>query len=86
MYTYDDNGKSVWFVLPGGSWTSSSVYTGSLYRVTGPAFTAPTFNSSLVNVRPVGTATISFAGRDNGTFTFSVDGRTVVKSIARQPF
>lgn len=86
MYTYDDDGKPMWLVLPSGSWTSATVYTGSLYRVTGPAFTSPTFNPALVSVRAVGTATLAFASRDSGTFTFSVEERTVVKSIARQPF
>lgn len=85
MYTYDANGKPVWYVLPGGSWSSPTQYTGTLYRATGPAYTGA-FIPSAVNVRAVGEATLSFAGRDSGTFTFSVDGRQVVKSITRQPF
>jgi hypothetical protein len=28
----------------GRPWTSATGYTGSFYRVTGPAFTAPVFN------------------------------------------
>lgn len=86
MYAYDANGKAAWYVLPGGSWTSATVYTGAFYRATGPAMNAGTFNPSLVNVRPVGNATLSFSSRDNGTFTFSIDGREVVKTISRQPF
>lgn len=86
MYTYEDSGKPVWFVMPGGAWTTATEYAGTLYRVTGPAFTSPVFNPAAVSVRAAGSATLSFASRDSGTFTFSVDGRQVVKSITRQPF
>lgn len=86
MYTYDTTGKPMWLVLPGGAWTSSTVFTGAFYRVTGPPFTSPTFNPAAVNVRQVGTATLTFSGRDTGTFAFSVDGQQVSKAIARQPF
>ena len=86
MYTYDENRKPLWLVMPGGSWTTASSYSGNLYRVTGPAFSAATFNPASVYVRPVGTATLDFSGRDSGTFTFSVDGRQVAKQITRQPF
>jgi cytochrome c553 len=29
MYTYDANGHPIWFVLPDGSWTTNSTYTGT---------------------------------------------------------
>lgn len=86
MYTYEAPNRATWFVLPGGTWTSPTTFGGPLYRVTGPAFTAPTFDPAAVNVRQVGAATLTFAGRDNGTFAFSVDGTPVTKSITRQPF
>lgn len=86
MYTYDGNGKPMWLVLPAGAWTSPTVYTGALYRVTGPPFTSPTFNPAAVNVRQVGSATLTFSGRDGGTFAFGVDGTQVTKPITRQPF
>lgn len=86
MYTYDANRKAMWLVLPGGQWTTSTTYTGALYRVTGPGFNASTFNPANVNVRQVGNATLAFSSRDRGTWSFSVDGVLTVKPIERQPF
>lgn len=83
MYTYDANRQPIWFVLPGGSWTSSNRFTGAWYRVTGKpygqAFAAP-------DVRQVGTAELAFTGESSGTLTFVVSGTVVTKSMMRQPF
>lgn len=86
MYTYEPPNRAAWFVLPGGTWSSPTVYSGLLYRVTGPAFNNATFDPAAVDVRQVGTATLTFADRDHGTFAFSVDGTAVTKTITRQPF
>lgn len=86
MYTYEAPNRATWFVMPGGTWISSTVYSGLLYRVTGPHLNSPTFDPAAVNVRPVGNATLTFTNRDNGTFAFNVDGTAVTKSITRQPF
>lgn len=84
MYTYEAPNRPLWLVIPGGTWTSSLVFTGSIYRVTGPLASA--FDPSLVNVSPVGSATLAFSDRDHGVFTFTVDGATVTRAITRQPF
>jgi hypothetical protein len=86
MYTYEPPNRATWFVLPGGTWSSPTTFGGPLYRVTGPAFTAPAFDPAAVNVRPVGAATLTFTGRDSAIFAFSVDGIPVTKTITRQPF
>lgn len=86
MYTYEAPNRATWFVLPGGTWSSPTTFGGPLYRVTGPAFNAATFDPGAVNVRQVGAATLDFTDRDHGTFAFSVDGTPVTKSITRQPF
>ena len=85
VYTYDTNRKPMWLVIPGGTWASSTLFSGPIYRVTGPLPTLP-WDASKVNVRQVGTATLTFTDRDNGTLNFSVDGVQVTKSISRQPF
>lgn len=85
MYTYDENGKAAWYVIPGGTWSTSTVYAGAIYRVTGPPM-ANTFDSTRVRVNQVGLATLTFASRDSGTFSFNIDGRQVTKTITRQPF
>jgi cytochrome c553 len=83
MYTYDANGHPIWFVLPGGHWTSNTTFSGAWYRVTGTSYDKPWVGN---DVRQVGTATISFSDASHGTLTFIVNGAVVSKSIQRQPF
>lgn len=86
MYTYEPDGRAAWYVLPDGLWSSSTLYSGAFYRVTGPHFGLTPFNRNAVRVTQVGVATLVFADRDVGTFTFSIDGTQVTKTIVRQPF
>lgn len=83
MYTYDANRNSIWFVLPGGSWTSTNTFTGAWYRVTGTPYNQPWVGNNVVQV---GTAELTFSSASSGTFTFVVNGTVVTKSITRQPF
>jgi hypothetical protein len=75
-----------WFVLPGGTWTTTFSYTGDLFRVTGPSVADAAFDATKVQAAKVGTGTLSFSDSGHGTWTFSVNGTTVTKSITRQPF
>ncbi len=84
-YTYELDGTPTWYVIPEGSWTSSTTYTGPLYATLGPSFTK-TFNASQVQPRQVGTATLNFTSASTGTFTYSVDGVSGTKSMQRQAF
>lgn len=86
IYTYDAARRASWFVSSDGSWTTPFQYTGDLYRVTGPPFNAPVFDSTRVGVVKVGAFTLDFNSRDSGTLTYTVDGVRVAKPIARQPF
>jgi lysyl endopeptidase len=84
-YTYEADGTRTWFVMPTGSWTSSTTYTGPLYVTNGPAFTK-TFVAGQVQPRQVGSATLNFTGSGTGTFSYSVDGVSGTKSIQRQSY
>lgn len=86
MYTYEASGRATWFVLPAGTWTSPTAYSGLFYRVTGPPFNGAVFDPGSVRVQQVGSAALTFTDRDNGTFAFTVDGVQVSKTISRQPF
>jgi hypothetical protein len=75
-YTYDPrelaaSGKSkpLWFVMPGGTWTSPTRISGTAYVTNGLPF-----NQSGSNPRnnPVGTLTFDFANASSGTFSYSV--------------
>jgi cytochrome c553 len=85
IYTYDTPKRPTWFVLPGGTWTSATIFTGSLYAVTGMPGNVP-FNSTAVKVNPVGTATLRFTDSSHANFTYDVNGVQVSKQIERQPF
>ena len=83
IFTYDTPSRPTWFVLPSGTWTSSTTYTGTLYQVAG----APA-NMAYVGpgVTPVGTATLLFTSASTGNISYSVNGTLVSKAIARQSF
>src|SRR4051812_40656315 len=84
MYTYEAPNRPLWLVIPGGTWSSGLQFSGTIYRVNGPLVGA--FDPTKVNVRAVGNATLTFSDRDNGVFSFTIDGAQVTKTITRQPF
>jgi hypothetical protein len=70
-FTYDLDGSPLWLsatVMP----TSPGVFTGTLYRTTGPAFNAVPFNSQNVIRTPVGDLVLAFANGNSATFSYSV--------------
>jgi len=83
MYTYDTPNRPMWYVMPGGTWSSSTVFTGALYRVTGSPASLPFKGGDVVQV---GTATFSFTDASNGSLTYTVSGTQVSKTIQKQPF
>ncbi len=84
-YTYESDGTRIWYIIPNGSWTSPTTYTGPLYVTSGPGYTK-SFDTNQVQVRQVGTATLSFASQATGTFSYSIDGVSGTKSMQRQPY
>jgi lysyl endopeptidase len=85
-FTYEFDGTQTWFTLPDGTWTSSNTYTGTVYATSGPAATTSPFNPSTVRVTAVGTATLSFADANSGTWSYNVYGISGARSIIRQSF
>ena len=83
IFTYDTPSRPSWFVLPAGTWTSSTTYTGTLYQVAG-APANMTYNAP--GVTPVGTATLLFTSATTGNISYSVNGAQVIKPIQRQSF
>ena len=84
-YTYGMDGKRTWFVMPSGTWSTSSVWTGTLYATTGPAANA-TFNPASVRTTMVGTGTLSFSDASNGTWSYTVNGISGTRALTRQSF
>jgi len=85
-YTYAKDGSSAWYVMPGGTWTSSDTYSGTLYRTTGKSWLSGAYDPSVFKAAPVGTMTLHFTGPVTATMTFDVDGTTGSESISVQHF
>jgi len=66
------------------------VYAGTLYRTTGPSYSAVPFDPQNVHVTPVGTLTITFADGNSARFAYTValggPEITQVKQLTRQVF
>ena len=71
---------------------ASGVYTGAIYRTTGPAFSAQPWNKATVTLAQVGDLTITFANGNAATFRYTLAlGNTPVavdqtKQVTRQVF
>lgn len=61
--------KPLWIVMPGGSWTSPTTITGSVYVLNGTPFNQSGSNRS---INPVGTFTFNFATTSSGTFAYDI--------------
>jgi hypothetical protein len=84
-FTYGTGGRGQWLVMPDAARTAAGVYTGALYRTTGPAFSLTPW-AGTVTVTPVGSGTFTFSDGENGTFAYTLDGVSQTKPIARQLF
>jgi hypothetical protein len=72
--------------MSAGRKQSANLFSGELYRTTGPAFNAQPFTPiGPSNITQVGTMTVSFAD-DAASLTYSVNGATVNKTLRRQVF
>jgi hypothetical protein len=85
-FTYGADGRGRWLVASNVAQVAPGRYEGTLYRTTGPAYDASSFDPSRVALSTVGRITLAFSDMNNGTFTATVDGATVTKPITRQVF
>jgi len=69
-FSYDFDGSPLWLSLT-ASQSAAGVYSGTVYRTTGPSF-GTAFDPSKVAYAPVGTATLTFGDGDDATFAYSV--------------
>jgi hypothetical protein len=84
-FTYDLAGKGLWLTMTAQN-TAPGVYSGALYTTTGPAFNAVPFNPAEVKLTQVGTGTLTFSDANDGTFAYTVNGVSQMKSITHQVF
>ena len=86
LFIYDDAGKPIWVVMPGGSWnTSFTRFSGAAYIPSGSWFAA--YDASRHNIgASVGTVTFDFSDHDNATMTYVINGVSGAKTITRIGF
>ena len=84
-FTYDLDGAPLWMVVAAER-VGANAYTGTLYRGTGPAFSATPFDPARVVGTAVGTATFTFTDDSNATFATTIGGVAQVRSITREIF
>jgi hypothetical protein len=84
-FTFDADGSPLWMVAAAPK-TGSDTYAGTLYRGTGPAFSAAAFDPAKVVGKIAGTVSFTFTDANNATFTYAVNGVTQTKPITRQVF
>ncbi len=87
LFTYDASGNPLWLVMSSGDkQASGEVFSGALYRTTGPAFNANPFTPiGPGNVTVVGTMTLTFSGQ-TGALTYTNNGVSVTKAIQKQVY
>lgn len=85
-FTYDADGRALWFVAPNTRKVDGNLYTGPLYRTAGPAFNSVPFSPSQVVSTEVGTATFEFESGTVGLFRWVVNGRPENRPIVPQLF
>ena len=66
-----------------GSMRNPPIYTGTLYRSNGPAFSDATFDRNAVGVTEVGMGTLMFKSSGNGVFAYTVGNFAQSKNITR---
>ncbi len=70
--TYDVDGLPLWLSVLAQRQDTTSVYSGSLNRTSGPRFDA--FDATSVEADPVGIATFTFVDGNLGTFAYTTTG------------
>ncbi|HVF64542.1 MAG TPA: S8 family peptidase [Casimicrobiaceae bacterium] len=86
-FTYDSTGRAWWLAMTGRrTGTAPDVFTGTLIETRGPPFDAMPFDPAQVTRSQVGTATLTFADVNRGTFSYVVNGIAQTKAISRTVF
>ncbi len=88
VYSYDAAGSPMWLVMSSGRLQPDGrTFSGDLHRAKGPAFDAVPFAPfTPANLVRVGTLSLTFAGVNSASLTYSVGGVTVNKSIVPQVY
>jgi hypothetical protein len=90
-FTYDFDGKPLWLTATVRK-SAPGVYTGDVFRTTGPSFSAMPWDKSTVTVTKVGELTLTFANGNSASFHYTLTLGTPpvaidqTKQVVRQVF
>lgn len=86
LFVYDNAGKPIWYVLPGGAWNNDfTTYSGAIYQPT----SAPLNNYNAAQFKvgtSVGNISINFTSNSTATLQYVINGVSGQKSMQRQVF
>jgi hypothetical protein len=81
MFVYGPDSSPRWYFASGMTGTTTS-YSGTLFRTTGPVFSAAFIPTNVVVV-PVGSMTVTFSDVNAATLSYTIDGTSVTKQLRR---
>ncbi len=81
-FTYGANGKPLWMTITAYQQADGS-FTGDIDLTGGPPFSAVPFNPALVTHTTQGAARFTFSDANNGSLSYTINGVTQVKALAR---
>ena len=85
-FTYVAGNKAAWFVMSDLARQADGSFSGPIYQTTGIPMRQINGAVATRSVTAVGSATLRFTENTAGTFTYTLQGVTQTKSIARQPY
>ena len=86
IYAYDDAGKPIWYVMPGGAWNEArTAFTGAVYIPKGSPYFA--YDTARFDVgASVGSATLTFNQPNGAALDYTINGVSGHKNITRLDF
>ena len=82
-YTYESDGKPIWFSMPEGAWTDASTWKGAIYRTSGSSQVGAGYNPGMYQATKVGDFTIRFTGTSTATFDYAIDSHAGTLQLQR---
>lgn len=87
LYVFDGSRQPQWYTLQAGRWETETRWTGQVVKSEGPPWSSPAYPADGAQYRSVGTATLDFlmtpGQEDRASFSYTIDGTTVEKTISR---
>jgi hypothetical protein len=89
LFVYSGSSQPEWYSIQGGRWTSTTTWTGTIYRTTGPSLSLSVFDPRLVAYFESGTAGFDFkqtpGTEGKARFSYSIGGASATKTVQRMP-